>query len=40
MTDAPAAHRFLGKFRGTVVNNVDPMLRGRLLLTVPDATRG
>jgi uncharacterized protein involved in type VI secretion and phage assembly len=26
-----------GKFRGTVMNNVDPELRGRLLLSVPDA---
>ena len=37
MTDAPAVTRFLGKYRGTVVNNIDPMLRGRLLVTVPDA---
>jgi hypothetical protein len=27
---------FYGKYRGTVVNNVDPEMRGRLLLTVPD----
>lgn len=27
---------FYGKYRGTVVNNVDPMMRGRLLLIVPD----
>lgn len=27
---------FLGKFRGTVVNNIDPMLIGRLLVQVPD----
>ena len=26
----------LGKFRGTVINNVDPMLIGRLLVQVPD----
>jgi uncharacterized protein involved in type VI secretion and phage assembly len=26
-----------GKFRGTVLNNVDPELRGRLILNVPDA---
>jgi uncharacterized protein involved in type VI secretion and phage assembly len=30
------ARRFLGKYRGTVMNNVDPMLRGRLLVMVPD----
>ncbi len=28
---------FFGKYRGTVVNNVDPELRGRLLVSVPDA---
>jgi hypothetical protein len=28
--------RYWGKYRGTVVNNVDPELRGRLLVTVPD----
>ncbi len=28
--------RFLGKYRGTVLNNIDPELRGRLMLTVPD----
>ena len=27
---------FLGKFRGTVINNIDPMLIGRLLVQVPD----
>ena len=26
-----------GKFRGTVVNNLDPEQRGRLMVTVPDA---
>lgn len=30
-------NNLIGKFRGTVVNNVDPELRGRLLLNVPDA---
>jgi uncharacterized protein involved in type VI secretion and phage assembly len=28
--------KFIGKFRGTVINNIDPELRGRLLLMVPD----
>ena len=37
MTDATLTKTFLGKYRGTVVNNIDPMLRGRLLVTVPDA---
>jgi hypothetical protein len=28
--------RFLGKYRGTVTNNVDPSQRGRLQVQVPD----
>ena len=28
--------RYMGKYRGTVINNVDPEMRGRLLLQVPD----
>lgn len=28
--------RFLGKYRGTVLNNIDPENRGRLQLTIPD----
>lgn len=28
--------RFYGKYRGSVLNNVDPEQRGRLLVTVPD----
>lgn len=28
--------RYVGKYRGTVVNNVDPMQQGRLLAMVPD----
>jgi uncharacterized protein involved in type VI secretion and phage assembly len=36
MSELPSARRFLGKFRGTVVQNVDPLLRGRLLVIVPD----
>jgi uncharacterized protein involved in type VI secretion and phage assembly len=30
------AERFFGKYRGTVLNNVDPMQQGRLLVQVPD----
>ena len=30
--------QFLGKYRGTVVNNVDPMQMGRLQAIVPDVT--
>ena len=36
MAEALAVRQFLGKYRGTVVNNVDPLLRGRLTLLVPD----
>ena len=28
--------RFFGKYRGIVTNNVDPLLRGRLMAQVPD----
>jgi uncharacterized protein involved in type VI secretion and phage assembly len=27
---------YFGKYRGTVINNIDPDMRGRLLITVPD----
>lgn len=30
------ANKFYGKFRGTVVNNIDPLGVGRLLVEVPD----
>ncbi len=30
--------RFLGKFRGTVINNVDPMNQGRIQAIVPDVS--
>ena len=32
---ATSGRKFFGKYRGTVVSNVDPMLRGRLLVQVP-----
>jgi uncharacterized protein involved in type VI secretion and phage assembly len=28
--------KYFGKYRGTVLNNVDPEMRGRLMLSVPD----
>lgn len=28
--------QFIGKYKGTVLNNVDPQMQGRLLLSVPD----
>ncbi len=30
------ATRHYGKYRGTVVNNVDPMQQGRVMAQVPD----
>jgi hypothetical protein len=36
MTETAPVKQFLGKYKGTVVNNIDPMLRGRLLVEVPD----
>jgi len=34
--DAPAATKYFGKYRATVLVNVDPMQRGRIQCTVPD----
>ena len=36
MTTGASAHTYFGKYRGTVINNIDPMQRGRLLVQVPD----
>lgn len=40
--DSPAAsghtQRFYGKYRGTVVNNIDPMQMGRIQVIVPDVS--
>jgi uncharacterized protein involved in type VI secretion and phage assembly len=36
MTDEANTRQFWGKYRGTVINNVDPELRGRLQISVPD----
>jgi hypothetical protein len=36
MSETSSPQRFYGKYRGTVINNVDPMQMGRLLVTVPD----
>jgi uncharacterized protein involved in type VI secretion and phage assembly len=35
MSEMAIARRFLGKYRGTVMQNVDPLFRGRLLVIVP-----
>lgn len=32
------AKKFWGKYQGTVINNIDPELRGRLQVMVPDVT--
>ncbi|WP_329280384.1 phage baseplate assembly protein V [Streptomyces sp. NBC_01451] len=34
--EPPGVRRFYGKYRGSVVDNVDPLGRGRLLVSVPD----
>ena len=36
MNETNGAGSYYGKYRGTVVNNVDPMQLGRLLVQVPD----
>jgi hypothetical protein len=34
--DPEVRKRFFGKYRGAVVNNVDPLFQGRLIVSVPD----
>jgi hypothetical protein len=36
MSEPQKPGKYLGKYRGTVVNNIDPELRGRLIAMVPD----
>lgn len=36
MTDPNGSNRFYGKYRGTVINNLDPMQQGRIMAMVPD----
>ena len=36
MSEIDGTKKFYGKYRGTVVNNIDPMFLGRLLVQVPD----
>jgi uncharacterized protein involved in type VI secretion and phage assembly len=36
MIEPNGEQKYYGKFRGTVVNNIDPMQLGRLLVQVPD----
>ena len=34
----PAQHTYFGKYRGLVLNNVDPLQKGRLMVQVPDVS--
>jgi hypothetical protein len=36
MSDSTTDKHFYGKYRGTVLNNIDPEFRGRLMCMVPD----
>lgn len=36
MTESTSSKKFWGKYRGTVVQNVDPEMRGRIICQVPD----
>ena len=36
MNESGDGKKYYGKYRGTVINNIDPLLSGRLLVTVPD----
>jgi uncharacterized protein involved in type VI secretion and phage assembly len=38
MSELPQQTRYYGKYRGTVVNNVDPMQVGRIQAIVPDVS--
>src|SRR5262249_39883498 len=36
MSETDGGKKYYGKYRGTVINNIDPMFQGRLLVEVPD----
>jgi uncharacterized protein involved in type VI secretion and phage assembly len=36
VSEANGSRKYYGKYRGTVINNVDPLQLGRLLVQVPD----
>jgi hypothetical protein len=38
MSDLHTHKKFFGKYRATVMNNIDPELRGRVMCIVPDVT--
>ncbi len=37
-TESDALKQFWGKYRGTVINNIDPMVMGRIQVMVPDVS--
>lgn len=37
-TTAGSTRTYFGKYRGTVINNIDPLGRGRIMVTVPDVS--
>jgi hypothetical protein len=36
--DSKCPEKFFGKYRGTVINNVDPLMIGRIMVIVPDVS--
>ena len=36
MSDIGSAQKFYGKYRGTVINNIDPLQIGRVMVMCPD----
>ena len=36
MSDVAATQKYYGKYRGMVLNNIDPLQQGRLMVQVPD----
>lgn len=38
LASAGAPKKYYGKFRGTVINNIDPMMIGRIQVIVPDVS--
>lgn len=36
MNESSDGKKYYGKYRGTVINNIDPLLSGRLMVMVPD----
>lgn len=38
LTNISTSQKYYGKYRGTVVNNIDPMLMGRIRAMVPDVS--